>query len=182
MENDYNKNGGPRTIEGKMNSSKNAFKHGMCSSQILIPGEDAEAFESLVDHFEIDHNPTTATEVALVHDMAKFRWLMNRAMRLHARALENPDAIDTRFLELMMRYQNTNHRAFLNSLKALQTAQKQRLALEREFVSQQDVDVIFSPPYDDEPTSAKTAKPDPQPEETLEEEPRTFLRPPGKLA
>jgi hypothetical protein len=136
MNDQKNKSTGPRSAEGKAISSKNAFKHGLASSQILIPGEDPEAFESLVEGFEEDHKPETVTEVVLVHDLAKFHWLKNRAIRLQEQAFLNPESIDTKFLELMMRYQNTNHRAFLNTLKALQAAQKERERQRKEFESQ----------------------------------------------
>jgi hypothetical protein len=92
------KKGGPRTEAGKINSSKNSFKHGMSSSQILIPGENAEDFESLLDELKLDHKPATVTEVILVHNLAKFQWLMNRAIRLQERAFLDPEKIDTRFL------------------------------------------------------------------------------------
>jgi hypothetical protein len=180
--------GGPRTDAGKLAASKNSLKHGMCSSQIVLPGEDVEAFESLVDNLELDHKSANATEVILVHNLAKFQWLMNRAIRLQERAFLNLEKIDTAYLALMIRYQNTNHRAFTNTLKALHTAQKERVRQEKEFDSQQQVNVVFSRADDDDPDR------DPQELEAVgplpisitndesQEQPRIFLRPPGKLA
>ena len=103
------------------------------------------------------------------------------AIRLQEQAFLNPESIDTKFLELMMRYQNTNHRSFTNTLKVILTAQKERVRQEREFDSQQDVEVIYSKSYDDE----DTPEPDPKTQEVPEEpqeEVRTLERPPGKLA
>lgn len=184
--------GGPRTDSGKLASSKNSLKHGMCSREIVLPGEDLEGFESMVDEFEKDHRPATATEVVLVHNLAKFQWLMNRAIRLQERAFLDPENIDTRFLELMLRYQNTNHRAFTNTLKTLHAAQKERVRQEKEFDSQRPVNVIFSTADEDDrdesdepdeaPGPQHAPKPELEPELEPEEPLRTFERPPGRLA
>ena len=39
------KSTGPRTPEGKANSSKNALKHGLMAQDAVIPGEDPAAFD-----------------------------------------------------------------------------------------------------------------------------------------
>ena len=38
---------GPKTREGKQASSRNATRHGLTGTQIVIPGEDAAAYEEL---------------------------------------------------------------------------------------------------------------------------------------
>jgi hypothetical protein len=87
-ENETSSKGGPRTQAGKAASSKNSFKHGLASGQILIEGEDPAAFEALVADLEADYQPATETEALLVHDLAKFHWLADRAIRLQAEAFE----------------------------------------------------------------------------------------------
>jgi hypothetical protein len=62
-------------------NNENSLQFGLSVTEILIPGEDPATFESLVDQFELDHKPATATELVLVHDMVKFHWLKNRAIR-----------------------------------------------------------------------------------------------------
>jgi hypothetical protein len=79
-----NTKGGPRTQAGKAASSRNSFKHGLASGRILIEGEDPAAFEALVADLEADYQPATETEALLVHDLAKFHWLADRAIRLQA--------------------------------------------------------------------------------------------------
>jgi len=178
MNEEKTKKGGPRTPEGKAKCSGNSLKHGLTANQILIPGEDPEVLEALIDNLERDHNPETATEVLLVHNLAKFHWLMNRAIRLQQKAFENPDKIDSKFLELMMRYQGANQRAFAITLKSLEAAKKEREKQGKESVSPEGIKVIF-------PGSDKWDydRPDePEQEEEIEEECRIFLRPPGKLA
>jgi hypothetical protein len=85
-ETELNPKGGPRTDAGKAASSKNSFKHGLASGRILIEGEDPAAFEALVADLEADYRPATETEALLVHDLAKFHWLADRAIRLQAEA------------------------------------------------------------------------------------------------
>ena len=154
--------GGPRTQAGKAASSKNSFKHGLASGRILIEGEDPAEFEALVADLEADYRPATETEALLVHDLAKFHWLADRAIRLQAVAFaasalpEMPAS-----LNVLIRYQTTNQRAFQTTLKSLQALQKERKAAEQtaarantqEFVSQTPVqtpedadDIPIGPP------------------------------------
>ena len=143
--------GGPRTQAGKTASSKNSFKHGLASGRILIEGEDPAEFEALVAALEADYQPATETEALLVHDLAKFHWLADRAIRLQAVAFaasawpEMPAS-----LNVLIRYQTTNQRAFQTTLKSLQALQKERKLAEQtdagsktqrtsEFVSQPPV-------------------------------------------
>ena len=132
--------GGPRTEAGKAASSKNSFKHGLASGRILIEGEDPAAFEALVADLEADYQPATETEALLVHDLAKFHWLADRAIRVQAVAFaatalpEMPAS-----LNVLIRYQTTNQRAFQTTLKSLQALQKERKLAEppiEKFVSQ----------------------------------------------
>jgi hypothetical protein len=135
--------GGPRTAAGKAASSRNSFKHGLASGQILIEGEDPGAFDSLVADLEADYQPATETEALLVHDLAKFHWLADRAIRLQAVAFDAcvlPEMPAS--LNVLIRYQTTNQRSFQTTLKSLQALQKERKKAEEEeaeFVSQEPV-------------------------------------------
>jgi hypothetical protein len=131
-ENETSSRGGPRTQAGKAASSKNSFKHGLASGRILIEGEDPAEFEALVADLEADYQPATETEALLVHDLAKFHWLADRAIRLQAEAFaasawpEMPAS-----LNVLIRYQTTNQRAFQTTLKSLQALQKERKLAEQ---------------------------------------------------
>ena len=101
--------GGPRTEAGKAASSKNSFKHGLASGRILIEGEDPAAFESLVADLEADYQPATETEALLVHDLAKFHWLADRAIRLQAVAFAASAAPEMpASLNVLIRYQTSS--------------------------------------------------------------------------
>ena len=111
---------------------RNSFKHGLASGRILIEGEDPAEFEALVADLEADYQPATETEALLVHDLAKFHWLADRAIRLQAVAFaacalpEMPAS-----LNVLLRYQTTNQRAFQTTLKSLQALQKERKLVEQ---------------------------------------------------
>jgi hypothetical protein len=77
----------------------------------------------------------------------------------------------------MMRYQNANVRAFNAALKSLQAAQKERERQYKEFVSQDNPEMI---PGTDLAWEEYQERHKDDVEE--EEEVRIFLRPPGKLA
>jgi hypothetical protein len=101
--------GGPRTQAGKAASSRNSFKHGLASGRILIEGEDPAAFEALVADLEADYRPATETEALLVHDLAKFHWLADRAIRLQAEAFATsawPEMPAS--LNVLLRYQTSS--------------------------------------------------------------------------
>jgi hypothetical protein len=126
-----NPKGGPRTAAGKAASSRNSFKHGLASGQILIEGEDPAAFDSLVADLEADYQPATETEALLVHDLAKFHWLADRAIRLQAEAFATALPEIPASLNVLIRYQTTSQRAFQTTLKSLQALQKERVNAER---------------------------------------------------
>src|SRR5689334_1437863 len=60
------KSTGPRTPSGKAIACMNALKHGLCSRQPLVPGEDPADFQrfaaDLVDHFR-PSDPVRAIQV-----------------------------------------------------------------------------------------------------------------------
>ena len=73
---------GPRTPEGKAASSQNAASHGLCAVDPVLPHEDRSQFNSLLEHYQSDFQPTTAHEEFLVQQMAGARWKLNRAERI----------------------------------------------------------------------------------------------------
>ena len=75
---------GPVTTEGKARSSRNAFRHGLCSPAILAPGEDPAAFAALLEELRAEHAPRTASEALLVERLAVAFWKLARCDRLEA--------------------------------------------------------------------------------------------------
>jgi hypothetical protein len=168
IHNETNPKGGPRTAAGKAASSKNSFKHGLASGQILIEGEDPDAFDALVADLEADYQPATETEALLVHDLAKFHWLADRAIRLQALAFASAafaSAIPEipASLNVLIRYQTTNQRAFQTTLKSLQAIQKEREKAER----------ASSPPSEQTEARSKTQRTSSPPSEQTEARSKT---------
>jgi hypothetical protein len=73
---------GPRTAEGKSRASMNALKHGLFAAEIVLPGEDREAFDSLLHEYARDHNAETGEEISIAQEIVSARW---RAHRMSAR-------------------------------------------------------------------------------------------------
>ena len=51
------KSTGPRTPEGKAAVRLNALRHGLCSEEILLPGEDEEALRELDEYLRAELQP-----------------------------------------------------------------------------------------------------------------------------
>ncbi len=126
---------GPRSATGKATSSRNSFKHGLASGQIVVPGEDPAAFDALLADLIADHAPANCTEELLVHEMAQSYWLKQRAARLQNSCFEKGE-VDGKQLALFLRYRTTYERAFHKALDMLIKLKKQRESANRQFVSQ----------------------------------------------
>src|SRR5205085_8208049 len=85
---------GPRTSEGKAASSANAITHGLSAADPVLPHEDRNQFNALLERYQSDFAPTTAHEEFLVSQMAGARWKLDRIERIESTmlsALENAD-------------------------------------------------------------------------------------------
>jgi hypothetical protein len=133
---------GPRTIEGKAQSSMNHLTWGFCSSGILMPGEDPAEFCSLLDDLLDHHQPANVTEQILVEEMAKNKWLSDRAFRLQGEAFVNNMVRGEKFaipkeLALLIRYRTSSENAFHKAHNQLVKAQKERAKSEIGFDSKE---------------------------------------------
>ncbi len=122
---------GPVSVQGKLASSRNSLKHGLASGQIIIPGEDASAFESLLAALLDEHQPGGTTEELLIAEMAQSHWLAQRALRLQNECF-TAEGVDDKRLSLYMRYHTTHQRAFHKALTTLMKLKKEQA---RGFVS-----------------------------------------------
>jgi hypothetical protein len=80
---------GPRTPEGKAIVSRNAVRHDLLSRAFVLESECTQRFETLVDSFYSEYQPTTPTEAALVEDMATARWRLLRLTNLEVSAIDH---------------------------------------------------------------------------------------------
>ena len=73
---------GPKTHEGKQTASRNAIRHGLTGTQIVIPGEDASAYERLRQGLHESYRPADEAELILVDQIAANAWRLMRAQRV----------------------------------------------------------------------------------------------------
>lgn len=130
---------GPKTTEGKSESSKNAFRHGLASNKFLVlPWENMDEFDELLDNLRAEHQPATQTEALLIEKMAEHFWLSQRALRLQDMCFHRdvPICDQPKELALYLRYQATHDRAFHKCLAVLAKLRAEQRKIEGGFVSQ----------------------------------------------
>jgi hypothetical protein len=125
---------GPRTEEGKSCSSRNNFRHGLASGQIIVPGEDPAEFEALLAGMREEYQPATITEEVLVLCMAQHFWLGQRAICLQNGAFVNGDSPAK--IALLMRYQTSNDRGYHHCVSQLLKIRAEKYRQEIGFESQ----------------------------------------------
>jgi len=72
---------GPKTQEGKVAVRFNAFRHGLLAQDVVLPGEDADAFEDLWNQVRADRSPVGPIEEFLVDRVVNAMWRLQRLAR-----------------------------------------------------------------------------------------------------
>jgi hypothetical protein len=78
------KSTGPKTPEGKAAVRLNAVKHGLLSEQVLLPGEDEDAFRELSEQLRAELQPVGYLESMLVERIIAAYWRLFRLGRVEA--------------------------------------------------------------------------------------------------
>lgn len=81
---------GPRTSNGKKNSSKNSVKHGDYSKTMFIQGENPEEFDALRADLESCFAPIDALDRELIHNLASSLWRLRRMGQQEAELIRRP--------------------------------------------------------------------------------------------
>jgi len=129
---------GPQTHQGKQTSSRNAIRHGLTGTQIVMPGEDEEAYAELREGMVQSYRPANEAERVLVDQIAANAWRLMRAQRIEtaflaklAEGAEDPaEAIALAFLEKpkdvarMHRYVAAAQSAYYKAITHLAKLQK----------------------------------------------------------
>jgi hypothetical protein len=73
---------GPKTLEGKRNSSRNALKHGLFAAEVvnLVQGESLKLFRQLLQDLLDEYQPVGCLEKILVEKIAGFLWRQSRIL------------------------------------------------------------------------------------------------------
>jgi hypothetical protein len=83
---------GARTPEGKAISSMNAVKTGLTGRTVLLPSDDAEAYQQHLTAYESEFQPVGLRERELVQSLADIQWRLQRIpgleMAIYARGRE----------------------------------------------------------------------------------------------
>jgi hypothetical protein len=69
---------GPKTREGKLRSSRNALKHGLCSATAIPPCEDAPTFSIFLAELEDELQPISIMQKTLFPQIANLVWRLRR--------------------------------------------------------------------------------------------------------
>lgn len=133
---------GPRSNQGKENSSRNSATHGLsCEKFFLVSGETEEQFQAHLQMWADEyHNVASPLLQGLIEDVAQAHWLVKRACR---RMFESESALDNaeanresgefadeifRRLQLIQRYKARHENAYQRAFRAIESFRKSRLA------------------------------------------------------
>jgi hypothetical protein len=116
---------GPKTLEGKANSSRNSFKHGLYSKQLVTGSEEAAELDALKAELRAQHQPANETEEILVNEMAEQFWRIRRARHMEASILDDRNIV-LAHLAAVQRMMTSAERGFHKALSALRQVQKDR--------------------------------------------------------
>jgi hypothetical protein len=138
------KSNGPVTPEGKRRSSQNSARHGLLARHVVLEGEDATLFATLLGDLAAEFDPRGTVENALVENMAVSRWRQLRLWSMEKAGLDyqiarQDEPVDpptkaalafrtlsdeSRSLELMNRYETRYDRQFARALARLTNLRK----------------------------------------------------------
>ena len=95
------KSTGPVTINGKITASRNATRHGLLSTRLLLEDEDPAEFDALLLELQASLNPVGCMELAIVERIAVNLWRQRRLVGAEAAGvtLERRDPNIARALE-----------------------------------------------------------------------------------
>src|SRR5437867_5922914 len=82
------KSSGPKTLGGKVKSSKNALTHGLLSVRLFLNDENPGEFQQLMDDLVASLKPVGALELVLVEKIAVSFWRQRRLIRAETAGIE----------------------------------------------------------------------------------------------
>ena len=113
---------GPKSSAGKAKSRLNALKHGLRAEQVVIPGEDPQAFEAECAAWSADWQPRSHTRAILVERAAATSWRLRRCVRIEGMRLQQMS------LRNMLEYDKLVAQRILTSAQRLRTEPAEALA------------------------------------------------------
>src|SRR5579884_1110899 len=132
---------GPVTAAGKAASSKNHLVHGLCSVDPVLPTEDRDEFNALVERCKAEWQPETEHTHFLVREMAEALWKLSRVKRIENDMLAKLDDPAKIYLDpetaagfaRLERHRATLERTYHRCARALETWEKGLKHIEAKF-------------------------------------------------
>ena len=121
--------------QGKAKSSRNATRHGLTGKQVVINGEDQQAYETLRHDLIDSYKPADAAEAMLVDEIVQGFWRLQRARALEAEQFNlccgGADPIigfnsGNADFERLRRYMTSIERAYHRAIQQLEKTQSIR--------------------------------------------------------
>jgi hypothetical protein len=142
INNNPNNSTGPRTDAGKQTSSRNAIKHGCCSTDTLIlPSENIEDFQALEATWFQAYSPKNDLETHLLNQVIQADWFLQRSNRALAKIETKLYGYDVdpmqwndnehHALQRFTRYQTARRNEFNKAKKALDDHRKMQITEQR---------------------------------------------------
>jgi hypothetical protein len=133
---------GPITAEGKARAAQNALKHGFrAQKHVVLPGEDAAAFQEIEAGLIEELAPEGALQAALAQRVVAAMWRLARADRIEAGLFEHHlrgdrnlgvalirDGNGARAFDTLLRYRGGATAELWRALRALKALQAERAA------------------------------------------------------
>jgi hypothetical protein len=158
LQNDANrenakKSTGPKTKEGKSESSKNATTHGLTASYDVICTESQADFDKHHDEMFEDFNPIGPMQKRLADRIVSLSWRLKRAEQLHNQIIDAEleykgtdhelalgriavsDFANCRVLDKFIMYERRIENSLYKTMKELKNLQKEKMKNEPNFES-----------------------------------------------
>ena len=129
---------GPRTEEGKAVSSRNHLVHGLCSTDPVLPTEDRNQFNELLQQYKSEWSPETTHDQFLVSEMVAAQWKLDRIARIELDMFAKLDDPAKAFTDKetaagftrLERYRTSLERTYHRAARELRAIQKEKLRIE----------------------------------------------------
>ena len=149
------KSHGPITTQGRQNSARANFKHGLTANTVSLSNEDQPAFLEMIQEYTDHFQPVGPVETDLIEAMVVAKWQERRMWTIQTatldhrmdtqqseldakcQSLDQPTRLaiafitesgESRSLALQLRYANSHRRAYEKSLDILVKLQADRVA------------------------------------------------------
>lgn len=130
---------GPRSEEGKARSAMNARTHGLCSADLLLPGEDPQELAQLHQEYLDQFEPATPIERSLFDEILASSWKLRRIQRAETALCSKAESFQAVFeddqlqkkLDNLARHRTRIERTFYRAIQEMKAQQTNRAILQQ---------------------------------------------------